>query len=44
MSRDYWGTNINKELKYLMMSYIFNWVDIAYFNVGQNNFRSRKAV
>ena len=26
------------------MSHIYNWVDMIYFNVGQNNRRSRKAV
>jgi RimJ/RimL family protein N-acetyltransferase len=44
LARPYWGGGYNRELKYLMMNYAFQFVDTAYFVVGQNNQRSRKAM
>lgn len=34
----------NREMKHLMMSHIYQWVDNIFFEVGENNLRSRKAM
>ncbi len=44
LTRDYWGGTRNRELKALMMGYAFQFVETAYFVVGKNNHRSRKAM
>ncbi|UOX33972.1 GNAT family N-acetyltransferase [Flavobacterium sediminilitoris] len=44
ISRDYWGTNYNSNLKKLMIDYAFQFVNSIYFHVGATNFRSQKAV
>lgn len=44
LTRPYWGGTINFELKSLMLNHAFNSVDTAFFVVGQNNLRSRKAM
>ncbi|OYZ17923.1 MAG: hypothetical protein B7Y39_14340 [Bdellovibrio sp. 28-41-41] len=44
LSREYWGGNYNKELKKLMLEYAFKFVDTVYFDVGEKNIRSQKAL
>ena len=44
LTRDHWGGMYNRELKTLMMSYAFQYVNTIYFVVGKNNHRSRKAM
>ena len=44
LTRDCWGGTFNRELKWLMMSYAFQFVKTAYFVVGRNNHRSRGAM
>lgn len=44
LTRDYWGSTYNREIKHLMMSHIYQWVDTIYFTVGVNNLRSRRAM
>ncbi len=39
-----WGKNINAQVKTLMLDYIFQFVDEVLFHVGNQNFRSRKAM
>lgn len=39
-----WGRSINKEVKTLMLSHAFNYVDKVAFYVGANNIRSQKAM
>ncbi len=39
-----WGSNYNKELKQLMLSYAFSYTDTVRFLVGQDNTRGRKSV
>jgi len=43
-SRGCWGRAINKEVKALMLSHAFNFVDKVAFYVGANNIRSQKAM
>jgi RimJ/RimL family protein N-acetyltransferase len=43
-SRNYWGGLYNREIKHLLLTYIYQSLDIAYFTVGANNLRSRKAM
>jgi len=40
----YWRTGVNREVKRLMLDYIFQFVRTVVFQVGANNFRSRTAV
>lgn len=40
----YWRTGFNREVKALMLDYIFQFVRTVVFQVGANNFRSRTAV
>jgi N-acetyltransferase len=42
--RSCWGTNYNHEIKHLMLTHIYEWVNTVYFTVGANNVRSRKAM
>jgi len=44
LSRAYWGGATNRELKSLMLTYAFNYVDRALFEIGVNNLRSRGAL
>ena len=41
---NYWGKGINSAVKKLMLDYIFQYVDIVYFQVGINNIRSQIAI
>ena len=44
ISQKYWGTSINFQVKKMMLDYTFKYLDKVYFDIGKNNFRSRKAV
>ena len=44
ISREYWGTVYNRNLKDLMTNYAFQFVNIIHFYVGETNYRSQKAV
>jgi N-acetyltransferase len=44
LKRAYWGGTTNRELKTLMLDHAFQFVDRVLFEVGQNNFRSQKAL
>ena len=44
ISQKYWGTSINFQVKKMMLDYTFKYLDKVYFDIGINNFRSRKAV
>ncbi len=43
-SRVCWGNHFNKEVKWLMLHYAFNYVDKVHFEVGAQNIRSQKAM
>ena len=40
----YWGTNANQEIKTIMLAEAFKFVATVCFDIGPNNFRSRRAV
>lgn len=40
----YWGTGVNREVKTLMLDYIFKYAELVKFHVGENNLRSRAAM
>lgn len=44
LTREYWGEKYNRDLKHIMMSHIYQWVDTIYFAVGQHNIRSQIAM
>lgn len=44
LERAYWGSAYNRDMKHIMMSHIYQWVDNIFFAVGINNLRSRKAM
>jgi len=44
IARSHWGTNYNNAIKELMINYAFQFVETIVFHVGENNFRSQKAV
>ena len=44
ISQEHWGTSINFQVKKMMLDYTFKYLDKVYFDIGINNFRSRKAV
>jgi RimJ/RimL family protein N-acetyltransferase len=44
LSRKYWGGAYNRELKNLMISHAFKLVDAVLFEVGSENYRSRRAL
>ena len=44
LTRDYWGGRYNRELKQLMLTHAFTFVECVVFWAGQNNLRSRKAM
>ena len=41
---EYWGTGFNQQIKKLMLDYAFKYIDKVYFDIGVNNFRSKRAV
>lgn len=44
LTREYWGTAYNRNLKNLMINYAFEYIDSILFHVGAVNIRSQKAV
>ncbi len=44
LARSHWGGNYNGEMKRLMLDHAFQFVDSVTFRVGDQNFRSRRAV
>ncbi|WP_375605298.1 GNAT family N-acetyltransferase [Flavobacterium davisii] len=44
LSRDYWGSLYNSQIKKLMLDYAFEYLDKVYFTVGALNIRSQKAI
>ena len=44
LSREYWGGPFNRELKTLMLRHAFRYVDFARFEIGPQNWRSRRAI
>ncbi len=44
ISRVYWGGTTNKELKQLMLTHAFQFVESVVFHVGRDNLRSRRAL
>ena len=42
--KKYWGTKINLLIKDLMINYTFKFLDKIYFDIGTQNYRSRKAI
>jgi N-acetyltransferase len=43
LARKYWGGRHNREMKQLMLSHAFQFVENVVFFVGEHNFRSQKA-
>jgi|SRR5688572_11495809 len=44
LERAFWGRSFNRELKALMLDHAFKLVDRVYFEVGEKNIRSQKAL
>ena len=44
LARRFWGGKVNREIKDLMLRHAFQYVEMAYFHVGNRNFRSRRAM
>ena len=44
LARKYWGGDYNREMKHLMLRHAFKFVRHVIFTVGQQNFRSQKAM
>ena len=44
ISKEYWGTLANFQIKKIMIDYSFKYLSKIYFDIGNTNFRSRKAV
>jgi len=44
LEREFWGGTYNSELKQLMLEHAFRFVDRVVFVVGEQNFRSQKAL
>lgn len=44
IGRKYWGKGYNESLKNTMVNYIFQYISCIYFHVGNQNFRSQKAI
>jgi N-acetyltransferase len=44
LARSHWGGATNREMKTLMLEHIYQWADTVWFHVGQQNWRSRKAM
>ncbi len=41
---DFWGKNVNPQVKKLMLNYIFQYVETVIFHVGKENVRSQVAM
>jgi RimJ/RimL family protein N-acetyltransferase len=44
LARSYWGGSYNREIKRLLLTHAFKFVERVVFYVGENNLRSRKAM
>lgn len=44
LARDRWGGGTNRELKHLMLTHAFQWVDTVWFHVDSQNVRSQRAM
>lgn len=44
IERKHWGIGSNRELKYLMLTHIYQWARVVWFHVGKSNIRSRRSV
>lgn len=44
LAHDHWGTGANTEVKRLMLNHVFQWADVVWFHVAEDNIRSRRAV
>lgn len=44
LARDHWGGGTNRELKHLMLTHAFQWVDTVWFQVDSQNVRSQRAM
>ena len=44
LSPGYWGSGANQETREVPLEYAFTIVEKVYFDIGEENFRSRKAV
>ncbi|MES2801264.1 MAG: GNAT family N-acetyltransferase [Bdellovibrionota bacterium] len=44
LARSYWGGKFNRELKTLMLEHAFRSVSEVFFDIGESNFRSRRAI
>lgn len=44
LAREFWGTGHNRELKDLMLTHAFRFVEKVHFYIGETNQRSRRAV
>lgn len=44
ISTEYWGSEINRVIKKLMLDYAFEHLGKVYFDVWEHNYRSQKAV
>ncbi|HUO08903.1 MAG TPA: GNAT family N-acetyltransferase [Phycisphaerae bacterium] len=44
LARSHWGGNYNREMKHLMLTHAFQFVDSVVFEVGVTHLRSRKAL
>jgi len=44
LGRDYWGGTFNREIKQLMLEHAFRFVKTVVFWVGEDNWRSRRAM
>lgn len=43
-AKKYWGTNLNKKVKNLMLDYAFEFVGDIFFDIWCKNYRSQRAV
>ena len=44
LARSHWGGSWNREVKHLLLSHAFRFVDVVYFRAGEANLRSRRAM
>jgi N-acetyltransferase len=44
LARSHWGGAVNRELKDLMLGHAFKKVSKVYFDIGETNLRSRRAI
>ncbi len=44
IGRKFWGQNMNKNMKSLMINYAFEKLENVLFDIGANNIRSQKAI